>query len=353
MRAPRFMLAIAVVVCLVGGVAGTASATTPERRVLDRVLDRGVAERGSAGATSTYLTTRRFTVDGSPYEWQIEVSQSDPGPGSPPNDPDMRIIASRRAVTGSRPMQAHIWEFDLAAGALDFNGELRQVGLDTGLIPAYGAIFMDLEDLSAMRTSKLRCPKTDEVLSTRSVRRGVLRGSMTFLPGYVDPQFPDDVNITHVRATIERTRYTGNDCVYGNPCEPGKVLTGTQATGVGAGYLIVAGGEGREHVLLFQAFETVGAADVVHFVVATADEPSLLLGPTSAEVTGDIAAPFIDPGGSMSWTKGTKEVDVGPRCRRTSWQLTMPTGSLEARLDSGDQTLAAPATAGLEIEARR
>jgi hypothetical protein len=353
MRAPRSTLTIVVVVCLIGGVAGTASATTPERRVLDRALDRASPERGIAGATSTYLTTRPFTVAGSPYEWQIEVSQSDPGPGLPPNDPDMRIIASRRAVTGSRPMQAHIWEFDLAAGSLDFNGELRQVGLDTGLIPAYGAIFMDLEDLGAMRTSKLRCPKTDEVLSTRSVRKGVLRGSMTFLPGYVDPQFPDDVNITHVRATIEHTRYTGRDCAYGNPCNPGKVLTGSQPTGVGEGYLIVAGREGRDNVFLFQAFETVGAADLVHFVVATADEPSLFLTPTSTEVTGEIAAPFFDPGGSMSWTKGTKEVDVGPRCRRTSWQLIMPTGSLEARLDSGDQTLAAPATAGLELEARR
>ncbi|HET6713845.1 MAG TPA: hypothetical protein VFI59_09070 [Actinomycetota bacterium] len=265
----------------------------------------------------------------------------------------MRIIASRRAATGQRPMQAHIWEFDLGAEAFAFNGELRQVGLDTGLIPAYGAIFMDLEDLSAMRTSKLRCPRTDEVLSTRSTRRGVLRGTMTFLPGYVDPQFPDEVNITHVRATIERTRYTGNDCVYGNPCDPGKVLTSTQATGGGGGYLIVAGREGRDHIFLFQAFETVGVADVVHFVVAIADEPSLFLAPTSAEVTGDIAAPFFDPGGSMSWTKGTKETDVGARCRRTSWQLLTPTGSLEARLDSGDQTLAAPSSAGLEIEARR
>ncbi|MGZ8615223.1 MAG: hypothetical protein ACXWX4_11170 [Actinomycetota bacterium] len=352
MRAPRLTVMIAVVVCLISGVAGTAAATTPERRLLDRALHRGSADRGIAGATSTYLTTRPFTVDGSPYEWQIEVSQFDPGPGSDPDDPNMRIIASRRAVTGSRPMQAHIWELNLAAGAFDFNGELRHVGLDTGLIPAYGAIFMDLEDLSAMRTSKLRCPKTHEVLSTRSVRKGVLRGSMTFNPGYDDPQFPDDVNITHVRATIDRTRYTGNDCVYGNPCDPGKVLTGTQASGGGAGYLIVAGREGREHVLLFQAFETVGVANVVHFVVAIADEPTLLLGPTSAEVTGDIAAPFFDPGGSMSWTKGTREVDVGPRCRRTSWQLLTPTGSLEARLDSGGQTLAAP-PAGLEIEARR
>lgn len=352
MRALRLTLMIAAVVCLISGVAGTAAAATPERRVLDRAIDPGSADRGTAGATSTSLTTRPFTVDGSPYEWQIEVSQSDPGPGSDPNDPNMRIIASRRTASGHRPMQAHIWELDLPAGAFDFNGELRQVGLDTGLIPAYGAIFMDLEDLSAMRTSKLRCPRTDEVLSTRSIRRGVLRGTMTFFPGYLDPQFPDEVNITHVRGTIERIRYTGNDCAYGNPCDPGKVLTGTQATGGGEGYLIVAGREGRDHFFLFQAFETVGAAYVVHFLVAIADEPSLFLTPTSAEVTGDIAAPFFDAGGSMSWTKGTKETDVGPRCRRTSWQLLTPTGSLEARLDSGDQTLAAP-PAGLEIEARR
>ena len=235
-------------------------------------------------------------------------------------------------------MQAHIWEFDLAAGAFDFNGELRQVGLDTGLIPAYGAIFMDLQDLSAMRTSKLRCPKTDEVLSTRSVRRGVLRGSMTFLPGYVDPQFPDDVSITHVRATIERTRYTGNNCVYGNPCEPGKVLTGTQATGVGARRIRTPPGTDHPDVPLPP--DAMTALDAL--------EAAMRAGRALPNT-----APFIDPGGSMSWTKGTKEVDVGPRCRRTSWQLTMPTGSLEARLDSGDQTLAAPATAGLEIEARR
>ncbi|MGZ8631528.1 MAG: hypothetical protein ACXWZF_11280 [Actinomycetota bacterium] len=352
MRAPRLMLVIAIALCVVGASAMTAVAKTPERRILDRTLGRGSADRGTAGETSTYLTSRPFTVDGSPYEWTIEVSQSDPGPGSPPNDPNMRIIASRRAATGSHPMQAHIWEFDLAAGSLGFNDELRQVSLDTGLIPAYGAIFMDLEDLRAMRTSKDRCPRTDDVLSTRSIRRGVLRGSMTFFPGYADPQLPDEVNITHVRATIKRTRYTGNDCPFGNPCDPGKVLTGNQPTG-GGGYLIAAGLEGRDRVFLFQGFETVGAANIVHFVVAIADEPALFLTPTSAEVSGDIAAPFFTPGGSMSWTKGTKDVDVGPRCRRTSWQLITPTGSLEARLDSGDQTLAAPTTAGLEIEARR
>ena len=53
---------------------------------------------------------------------------------------------------------------------------------------------------------------------------------MTFFPGYLDPQLPDEVNITHVRATIERDPH-GQRLPLRAPCSPGKVLTCTQATG--------------------------------------------------------------------------------------------------------------------------
>jgi hypothetical protein len=46
----------------------------------------------------------------------------------------------------------HGSEFDLAAGSLTFTSELRHVGLDTGLIPEYGAIFIDLRSSSTWRT---------------------------------------------------------------------------------------------------------------------------------------------------------------------------------------------------------
>ena len=105
-----------------------------------------------SGATDTTLGTRPFRVDGSPYEWSLEASRYRAGSGVPREDPNLRI--------------------------------------DTELIPAFGAIFMDLEDLSAKSTSKFRCPTSGDVLSKRSTRKGVLRGSMTFIPGYDDSQMP-------------------------------------------------------------------------------------------------------------------------------------------------------------------
>jgi hypothetical protein len=55
----------------------------------------------------------------------------------------------------------------------------------------------------------------------------------------------------------------------------------------------------------------------------------------------------------MSWTKGAKDVVQTAKCRRTTWQLTMPVGSFDLNLDSGAQTISAPTAATLEIEKRR
>lgn len=357
MTSPRRALVAALVAALALTTVGTASAspaapdTTSE--VATRMADRPAPRRGASGATSTTLSTRPFRIDGSPYEWTFEISQYRAGPGVPPNDPDLRIVAARSASTGNRPFQVHAWEFDLAAGAMRFNSELRQVGMDTGLIPAFGAIFMDLEDLSAMSTSKSRCPSSGDVLWRRDTRTGMLRGSMTFFPGYDDPQMPDDVNISHVRARIDRTRYTGNDCSYPNRCSPGKDLSGAQPTGPGVGSLVNAGTVGRDEGLAFQQYETVGVATVMHLVVAYGPDDVLDATPTTVEIRSDVAAPFIAPGGAMSWTKGEKSIDLTARCRRTTWTLMAPSGSFDLRLDSGEQTVAAPDTAGYEVEKRR
>ena len=158
----------------------------------------------------------------------------------------IRAFASSRSEehgAAAPPVQVHAWEFTLSAGALQFDGELRHVGLDTGLIPASARSSWTCEDLSAMSTSKLRCPASGDVLSKRSTRTGVLRGSMTFFPGYDDPQMPDDVNITHVRATTARsTRATTAATRAG--AAPGRPIS-TQTTGPGVGYLVNAGTGGR------------------------------------------------------------------------------------------------------------
>ncbi len=349
-RRTRVIVPVLTVILLSGALGVATAAPSPESA--ERALQPPIPQQGIAGASDTTLRSRRFRVDGSPYRWMIEATQSRSGPGVPPDDPNLRIIAQRNATTGSRPFQVHAWAFDLAAGSLSVNGELRQVGLDTGLIPAYGAIFMDLEDLSAITTSKSRCPRTGDVLSNRSVRKGVLRGSVTFLPGYVDPQMPTEVNVSHVRASIERIRYTGNDCVYPNTCDPGTLLTSSQPT-PGGGYLLNAGTDGRDEGLAFQQYETSAIVTIAHTVLAFGDVEVIVTTPTTVEISSDIATPFFQPGGTMSWTKGAKDVVQTAKCRRTTWQLTMPVGSFDLNLDSGAQTISAPTTATLEIEKRR
>jgi hypothetical protein len=356
MSSPHRTALAALLTALALVTAGPAAAS-PEAdtasRLASRISDPTTPQRGAEGATSTTLSTRPFRIDGSPYEWTFEVSQYRSGPGVPPDDPNLRIVAARRASTGNRPFQVHAWEFDLPAGAFEFNGELRNVGVDTGLIPAYGAIFMDLEDPSAMSSSKARCPSSGDVLSRRDTRKGVLRGSTTFFPGYDDPQMPDDVNIGHVKARIDRTRYTGAGCSYPNRCSPGKSVSAVEPTGPGVGHLVNAGSAGREEGLVFQQYEVVGVATVMHLLLATGAEDVLDATPTTVEIRGDVAAPFVAPGGIMSWTKGAKSIEVTSRCRRTAWTLMAPSGSFDLRLDSGDQTIAAPATAGYEVEKRR
>lgn len=290
-------------------------------------------------------------MDGSPYEWSIEVTQYDSGVGSP-EDPNMRVLAERRSHSGTRPYQAHIWEFDLAAGALEFNQELRQVALDTGLLPAYGAIFMDLQDLSPVASSKSRCPKNGDLLSNTRRRTGVLRGSMTFLTGYgVDPQMPDEVGVSHVPGSITRTRYTGNDCPYNDRCLTQKLITASESA-PGGGNLVNAGSSDRD-AFLFQQVETVGIARIVHFIVGVGNVDVVSTTPTGVTVVGDVAAPFVDPGGMLSWTKGANVVEERPRCETTTWTLTNPTGSMDLNLDSGDQTIGAPSTAQFVVERHR
>jgi hypothetical protein len=320
-------------------------------RTLHGLTATHAPRRGVAGATYTSLQTRAFTIEGSPYHWEFEASQYRPGPGVPPDDPTLRIVGFRTARSGTL-QQAHTWDIDLADGSLTFDRNLRHVGLDTGLIPGYGAIFMDLEHLGAMTFSTYRCPKTGEILSKTSARKGVLRGSMTFLPGYSDPQMPDDVNITHVRARIERTKYTGNECPYGNTCDRGKTLSAIEL-GPGGGDLVQAGTSGPFQALAFQQQEIVGVAIVDHFVLAYGDVDVLQVSPTTVAVLSDIAAPFIESGGTMSWTKGTRDVHQTRRCRTTTWQLISPTGSFNLHLDSGDRTLAAPTDAQYRVVKRR
>jgi hypothetical protein len=349
-RRPGIIAALALILTMTGAEAFAGSGAA-ERRA-ERALLPSTTPRGGAGATSTYVASRPFSVDGSPYMWSFEVSRYRSAPGAAPDDPNLRVIAVRRATGANQPDQIHTWSFDLAAGSLQFNGELRQVSIDTGLIPGYGAIFMDLEDLGALTTSKDRCPKTGDILSHRASRKGVLRGSVTFLPGFSDPQVPDQVDISHVRATIQRTKYTGNDCTYPGSCSPGRTLSSFQSSPDG-GYQLNAGEAPSYDGLVFQQLETIGVAEVFHTVFAFGDDDVVVTTPTSVEVMSDVARPFIAPGGSMQWTKGMKDVHQTARCRRVTWVLAMPTGSFDFKLDSGDETLTAPASAEFEVATRR
>ncbi len=332
--------------------AASAAAAHHLPRRMDRLIHPSAPHRRAGGASYTTLTTAPFKVDGSPYFWSLEASQYRPGPGSPPSDPNLRVIADRAAPSGTHPEQVHIWEFDLPAGSLQFDAQLRHVGLDTGLIPGYGAIFMDLEGLGPITRSKDRCPKTGALLTTRSRRRGMLRGSMTFFPGYSDPQMPSDVNISHVRATIERDKYTDNPCPFGTTCDVGRTFDGLQPVGMG-GYIIDAFSSREENALVLQEQEQVGVAVVTHLLFAFGDPEVITATPTQVEILSDIGQPFVQPGGTMTYTKGAKVVATGPHCKRTTWTLTGPMGSFDFTLDSGDQTLAAPTTAQFEVAKRR
>jgi hypothetical protein len=90
----------------------------------------------------------------------------------------------------------------------------------------------------------------------------------------------------------------------------------------------------------------------MHPVLAFGDEDVGHTTSTTVEVRSDVAAPFIEPGGVMSWTNGTQTLQVTARCRRTEWQLLTPEGSFDLHLDSGDQTIEAPTTAVYETEKR-
>jgi hypothetical protein len=114
-----------------------------------------------------------------------------------------------------------------------------------------------------------------------------------------------------------------------------------------------AGTIGRGEGLVFQQQEAVGVALVNHFVIAYGDVNVVDVSPTTVAIHSDVAAPFIEPGGTMSWTKGMMDVHQTRRCRTTTWELVTPTGSFDLHLDSGDQTIAAPTDAQYLFAKRR